>query len=97
MKEAIFIILVIVALAGLTALRYRRQIFTLLQIWQQLKVGGQSVDPIESDNRSKTAPCSILVNCSKCGRWISENSAVRLGKTVYFCSPACLELHSRRS
>ena len=39
MKEALFILLVIAVLLGVTAIRYRRQITMMLEFWRVIKSG----------------------------------------------------------
>lgn len=93
MKEALFILLIIVALVGLTAIRYRRQVFMAIRIWRQIRDGGLA---IQGDDRlpSEGSNNETLVNCSKCGKWKEEKLAIRLGRSTYFCSSKCLESHS---
>ena len=90
MKEAFFILLVIGVLIALTAIRYRRQIVGMIQIWRSLKsmraqVKEKQVRPEE------TISSGTLVNCAKCGTWVPEQRAIKLrGGTVY-CSTSCME------
>ena len=68
MKEAFFILLIVLVLFGLTAYRYRRQIAMGLQIWRMLK-GAREMQP---RNASQIDPQPVergeLVNCSRCGK-----------------------------
>ena len=91
MKEAIVILLVLLVLAGLTAFRYRKQLATMLNVWRMLKsirqAGGQKEDRIRGGNKAD----GPLVHCSKCGKWVPEGRAIKLGHTSSYCSADCLE------
>lgn len=92
MKEALFILLVIAALATLTAYRYRRQIRTMRQFWRMAKEMRQMHNQARGEvNEPKPVANGKLVNCSKCGTWVPEERAIRLGRTSAFCSSKCLE------
>ncbi|HUR99976.1 MAG TPA: hypothetical protein VMZ26_18065 [Pyrinomonadaceae bacterium] len=89
MKEAFFILLVIAVLLGLTAIRYRKQIVTMVHIWRSLKsmrdqVKGKQVP-------QDRAPAGPLVNCAKCGAWVPEQTAIQLRGGTFYCSASCLE------
>lgn len=91
MREALFIVAVILFLFGLTAFRYRRQIVTVVRIWQIAKrARAERMGPREPTDRVEVGS-EPLVNCAKCGAWVSEGTAIRLGKTTFFCSTACFE------
>ncbi|MEO7672774.1 MAG: hypothetical protein ABIU09_01690 [Pyrinomonadaceae bacterium] len=92
MKEALFIFLVLIALAVFTAYRYRKQISAMLNFWrtlQAIREKGRSA----GSNRIQDAPAAAgpLVNCPKCGTWVSEEKAIKLGRSAYYCSTKCLE------
>lgn len=90
MREFLFILLVVGILLALTAVKYRRQIVTLITIWKQFQAARvrlqQATDrpkPIEPDRGIK------LVNCARCGKWIPENSARRHSGTTFVCIDGC--------
>jgi hypothetical protein len=94
MREAIFILAVFAVILILTAVRYRRQIGGMIQIWrslkamrQQLKQQHERESPLDKD----AASAGPLVNCAKCGTWVPENRAIGLRGGVFYCSSACLE------
>lgn len=92
MKEALFILLVIAVLAALTAYRYRRQIRTMRQFWRMAKEMRQMHSQARREvEEPKSVATGKLVNCSKCGTWVPEERAIRLGRTAAFCSSNCLE------
>lgn len=86
MREGLVILVVIVILLALTALRYRKQINTMIGMAKVLKeVNDQAV-------ASKTMPAEKqsvqLVNCAKCGVWVPQTKAVgRNG--MFYCSTEC--------
>ena len=90
MREAFIILLVIGLLLALTAVRYRKQILAAYRFWrllrdaQQNNLRSQMPEPAESDS-------GPLVNCAKCGKWVTESRSIRLGTRTFYCSPACLE------
>jgi hypothetical protein len=91
MREALFILVVLLLLFGLTVYRYRRQIKFALEIWRTMKgvreiqsqKAGESFDP--------PATKGELVNCSKCGKWTPVSTSVKFGPTIYYCSTKCLQ------
>lgn len=91
MKEAIVILAVILLLLGLTAFRYRKQLLAVLNVWRMLKTirqgGTQNEDKIDGGNQAS----GPLVNCSKCGTWVPEGRAIKLGRTSFFCSAECMQ------
>lgn len=91
MREAFFILLVLLLLLGLTAYRYRKQLMFALQIWRTLK----GVREVQSKNVPEMATRpkqrGELVNCSRCGKWSPEETAIRFGPTIYYCSTKCLQ------
>ena len=91
MKEALFILGVLILLAALTAYRYRRQIWAVLEFMNQLKTIREGMK--RPQDRIPEGPVSKgpLVNCQKCGSWVPEETAIKLGRTAIFCSAKCLE------
>ena len=88
MKEALFIFFVIAVLAGLTAIRYRKQISGMISIAKMLKETTRTVagGAKRVSGESQSIP---LVNCSKCGVWVPQGKAIKL-RDVYYCSQECL-------
>ena len=90
MREAIFILIIIAVLLGLTAIRYRKQIVTMMQIWRSLKA-------MRQHSTQKQVPREVpeqigpLVNCAKCGTWVPEQRAIKLRGGIFYCSSNCLE------
>lgn len=96
MREAVFILIVLVALLGLTAYRYRRHIRMALELWRTVKsMRKVNQQATAGSINEKPAAKGNLVNCSKCGTWVPEGNAIRLGQTTFYCSAKCLESKAR--
>lgn len=91
MREALFILVILLVLFGLTAYRYRKQLAIGLQIWRMLKGARE----MQSKNASQIDPQPVdrgeLVNCSRCGKWTPSSTAIKFGPTIYYCSTQCLQ------
>lgn len=90
MREFLIILLVIAVLVGLTAFRYRKQIFAIYQFWSALRsIQAKNARSQMSEHAGdETGP---LVNCAKCGAWTAEGKVIRLGTRTFYCSAACME------
>ena len=91
MKEALFILAVLLVLAALTAYRYRRQISAVLEFIHQVKAIREGIKKPRERIAEEPVSKGPLVNCQKCGSWVPEKRAIRLGRTAMFCSSQCLE------
>ena len=89
MKEALFLLMVIGVLAALTAIRYRKQITGMIGVARMLKetTRGVAAGSKRMSGETKSIP---LVNCSRCGVWVPQSKAIRMGD-VYYCSETCLK------
>lgn len=92
MKDAIFILIVVLLLFGLTAFRYRRQIAAARRIWQMLRgtepAGNSPASQIPYQSANTAVP---LVKCARCGTWTPLDRSIRLNQNLYYCSTDCLE------
>ena len=95
MKEVFFILLVLLVLAGLTAYRYRKGIGAFLEFWRMLRTVREQSRGNEKQIREEPSVAGPLVNCPKCGKWVSEDEAIRLGRTTFYCSANCLEASTK--
>jgi hypothetical protein len=93
MKEAIFILLVVLVLAVITAIRYRKQIAGVIGIARMLRDTTRTVARGTKDLSGDAGTSIPLVNCSKCGVWVPKNKAIRSGGLL-FCSEDCLKTRS---
>ena len=90
MREILVILVVILVLLGLTALRYRKQIAGILGLARALKDAKDAVGQsrtISSDEKTSIP----LVNCSKCGVWVPQNKARKVGE-IFYCSDKCVQM-----
>jgi hypothetical protein len=97
MREAIFILLVLAVLLGLTAYRYRRQIGIVLELWRMTKSMRKMQQPGNERIDAKADANGKLVNCAKCGTWVPEGRAIRLGGNSVYCSTVCVEKSAKVS
>jgi len=85
MKEAFFIFLVIGLLAALTAVKYRKQISGMIGVARMLRDARANITGAQTRVERSGVKSVPLVNCSKCGVWVPENRARKVG-TVFECS-----------
>lgn len=95
MREALFILLVLLVLAGLTVYRYRKQIRSILEFWRTIQTLRGGVRSRQGEIPDEPAAKGPLVHCPKCGTWVPEERAIRLGKSAFYCSTKCLEASSK--
>lgn len=91
MRDAIFILFVALILLGITAIKYRKQIAGMIGFARMLKEAAQ---PRPNGQRSVPGDAgnSIpLVNCTKCGVWVPQNKARKVGD-LFFCSDVCVQM-----
>lgn len=91
MKEALFILTVLAVILGLTAVRYRRQIAGVIQIWRSLKSARDQIRQRQESGQAVPDKTGNLVNCAKCGTWVPEQTAISLRGGIFYCSTKCLE------
>jgi hypothetical protein len=89
MKEALFIIFIVLVLFALTAVRYRKQISGVIGFARMLKDVKANIGPPTNTLPREPAKSIPLVNCSKCGVWVPQTKAIKFRDT-YYCSEACL-------
>jgi len=91
MREALFILIVLLVLFGLTAYRYRRQLRFALELWRTMKGVREIQSKSVRESFEEPAPRGELVSCSKCGKWTPVNTSIKFGPTIYYCSTTCLQ------
>ena len=84
MKEVFFILFVVMLLAALTAVRYRKQISGMIGLAKVLKEAKNNIGQSRSIQGEKQASVQ-LVNCAKCGVWVPQNKARKSGD-LFHCS-----------
>lgn len=88
MREALVILAILLVLVILTGIRYRKQLMMLVQVWRMLKNArsGTTADEKQID-KPKDVP---LINCAKCGAWVSRSEAVKIGSNKFLCTEKCM-------
>lgn len=89
MREAIFILLIVFGLFALTALRYRKQIAGMIGFARMLKDAKENLGQGAGQIRGRTEKSVPLVNCSKCGVWVPQSKARKVGE-MFYCSDECV-------
>ena len=89
MKEAVFIILAIAVLLGLTAVRYRRQIVAFISFYKQLKAVRTNFRENTASKNQGDVTGIQLVKCSRCGKWIPETEVSGSGSHPV-CRSGCV-------
>ena len=88
MREALFILIVLTVLFGLTLIRYRKTIMGMIGLARTLKeIREGTARPIERGGRTETE--KALVSCSKCGVWVPQDRVLR-SRNADFCSEECV-------
>jgi hypothetical protein len=90
MREALFILLVVFGLLAWTAFRYRKQIAGMIGFARMLKEAKENLTHGSSQLHGRADKSVPLVNCSKCGVWVPQNKARKVGE-IFFCSDVCLK------
>lgn len=94
MREALVILTVLLILLILTAIRYRKQLLGVIHIWRMLKNARSAAS---TGNKEIREPGSVLlVNCAKCGTWVSQADAIKLNSRTFLCSTKCVETPARQ-
>jgi len=88
MREALVILAIILILLVLTGIRYRKQLMTVIHIWRMLKSARSAAATRENEiNEPADVP---LVSCAKCGAWVSQSEAVKIGSNTFLCAAKCM-------
>lgn len=74
------------------AVRYRRQIQTVMYVWKMFRKMRQATKPAEKQiKKQENLGEAALVKCAKCGTWITQTNALNLRSKIFYCSAACME------
>lgn len=84
MREILIILAVILVLLALTAVKYRKQIASLIGVARMLKEAKDSVR--QNTIRGEDTRSVSLVNCAKCGVWVPQDKAIKIRDGYYLCS-----------
>ena len=96
MKESLFILVVIGLLLCWTAIKYRRQIVTMIEFYKQIKSVRSRLQETQQTRPNLDGERGIqLIKCSRCGKWIPQSEAKgNVSKPV--CKAGC-EMTTRTS
>jgi len=89
MREAFVILIAVAILAAMTAVKYRRQIVTMIRVYKQFQAVRQGINS-SRERVIREAPKNgiQLVKCERCNKWIPQNTAMYLGGKP-FCRDSC--------
>jgi hypothetical protein len=89
MRDALFILVVIAILLCLTAIKYRRQIVTMIAFYKQVKaVRSKLGQPVTGRSQVDGERGIQLIKCSRCQKWIPQSEAMgSVSKPV--CARGC--------
>ena len=92
--ELLVILVVLIVLIATTAFRYRKQISGLIGFARMLKDAKDGLAEGPKQIRTDAGKGIPLVNCSKCGVWVPQNKARKVGE-IFFCSDECVRTRSQ--
>jgi hypothetical protein len=90
MIKVLVVLLLLLFLLAMIATRYRRQIkmgIEVFKAFRKMREGAPNASRIEKREDLSNAP---LVKCIKCGTWVPQPKAMKLGRNTY-CSAVCVE------
>ncbi len=90
MRAALFILVILMILMAWTAVRYRKQITSILGFIQMVRGAASSARPPAGTREMKAAVPNELVNCAKCGVWVPHDRAIRFDAKTFYCSKECV-------
>jgi hypothetical protein len=93
MIKVLVILLLLLVVLALIATRYRRQITMGIQIFKmfrQMRTGPLNVSKGKQISKQEDLSNVPLVKCMKCGTWVPQTKAMKLGGNTY-CSAVCVE------
>jgi hypothetical protein len=89
MREAFVILVAVAILAALTAIKYRRQIVSLIGFYRQVQAMREGIKGTGGRTIREAPDHGIqLVKCEGCNRWIPQTSAMVIGGKT-FCRDKC--------
>lgn len=90
MTKVLVILFILLVVLALVATRYRRQIVMVIQVWKAFKKMREGARQPEKQMPGRNDANVPLVKCVKCGTWVPETNALKLGSNTY-CSTVCVE------
>lgn len=91
------LLLILLIVAAIIALRYRRQIQTGLHIYRMFRMMKHSSKPVEKkvEQPQVVDKNENLVRCARCGKWTPQSAALNLRSKTSYCSTDCMEKQAR--
>lgn len=86
MFKFLFVLLLILIVLAMIAVRYRKQINSLIEtarFLKETKDAAQRQQLGRSTNPQPAKSAVHLINCSKCGVWVPEDKALQRSGQVY--------------
>lgn len=91
MKWLIILILILFVFV-LIFVRYRKQLLMGMQLYKMYRQMRSVGKPIEIKQEKRDTLNDVpLVRCERCGKWISQTSALKFRSKTFYCSSACME------
>lgn len=74
------------------AVRYRKQLQTVIYVWKMFRKMRQMSKPAEKQIAKQENLSDVpLVKCTKCGTWLPQKNALNLRSKIFYCSTNCME------
>jgi hypothetical protein len=93
MIKVLVVLVLLLFLLAMIAVRYRRQIKTGIEIFKmfrQMRAGSVNASQERQIRKQEDLANAPLVKCIKCGTWVPQPKAMKLGGNTY-CSAVCVE------
>lgn len=90
MRTALVLLILLIILFVWTAVRYRKQITSILGVIRMIREAAVPVGNRGEVKEIKTSVPNELVSCSKCGVWVPHDRAIRFDAKTYYCSKDCV-------
>lgn len=87
----LFILLILTLVFGLVALRYRKQIQTVLDVWRMFRKMQEKPKAEKRIEKTANRIDTQLIKCAGCGIWIPQKNALNLRAKIFYCSTKCME------
>ena len=90
MRAAILILVIVMILMAWTAVRYRKQIASIIGFVRMVREAAVPAKKPGEIREIKTSVPNELVSCSKCGVWVPHDRAIRFDSKTFYCSKDCV-------
>lgn len=83
-------ILILLTVAVLLAIRYRRQIVTTVKVVRLIRAAMTGKPAFKEPRTESVREPNQLVQCGRCATWFDQAAATRFGRDGNYCCEACL-------